>query len=36
VVEVKGSHAVYVSQPDAVAALIQEAAAGARAAAQKE
>jgi len=31
VVEVKGSHAVYVSQPDAVAALIQEAAAGARA-----
>ena len=34
VVEVKGSHAVYVSQPDAVAALIQEAAAGARAAAQ--
>jgi hypothetical protein len=27
-VEVKGSHAVYVSQPDAVAALIQEAAAG--------
>src|SRR5258707_672612 len=36
VVEVKGSHPVYVSQPDAVAALIQEAAAGARAAAQKE
>src|SRR6266403_3402224 len=36
VVEVKGSHAVYVSQPDAVAALIQEAAAAARAAAQKE
>ena len=34
VVEVKGSHAVYVSQPDAVAALIQEAAACARAAAQ--
>ena len=29
VVEVKGSHAVYVSQPDAVAALIQQAAAGA-------
>src|SRR5712675_3337381 len=28
VVEVKGSHAVYVSPPDAVAALIQEAAAG--------
>src|SRR6266852_9584563 len=28
VVEVKGSHAVYVSQPEAVAALIQEAAAG--------
>jgi len=36
VVEVKGSHAVYVSQPDAVAALIQEAAAGARAAARYE
>src|SRR6267154_5036953 len=34
VVEVKGSHAVYVSQPNAVAALIQEAAACARAAAQ--
>jgi pimeloyl-ACP methyl ester carboxylesterase len=30
VVEVKGSHAVYLSQPDAVAALIQEAAAGVR------
>src|SRR5712672_626829 len=30
VVEVKGSHAVYVSQPEAVAALIQEAAAGVR------
>src|SRR5258706_12711536 len=30
VVEVKGSHAVYVSQPDAVAALIQQAAAGLR------
>ena len=30
VVEVKGSHAVYVSQPDAVAALIQEAAGGLR------
>lgn len=28
VVEVKGSHAVYVSQPDAVASLIEEAAAG--------
>lgn len=26
VVEVKGSHAIYVSQPDAVAALIEEAA----------
>jgi len=36
VVEVKGSHAVYVSQPDAVAALIQEAAAGARAQREKE
>jgi pimeloyl-ACP methyl ester carboxylesterase len=29
VVEVKGSHAVYVSQPDAVASLIEQAAAGA-------
>jgi hypothetical protein len=27
VVEVKGSHAVYVSQPSAVAALIEQAAA---------
>ena len=34
VVEAKGSHAVYASQPKAVAALIQEAAAGGRAAAQ--
>jgi len=33
VVEVKGSHAVYVSQPHAVASLIEQAAAGARAAA---
>jgi hypothetical protein len=29
VVEVKGSHAVYVSQPEAVAHLIEKAAAGA-------
>jgi pimeloyl-ACP methyl ester carboxylesterase len=29
VVEVKGSHAVYVSQPDAVASLVEQAAAGA-------
>jgi pimeloyl-ACP methyl ester carboxylesterase len=35
VVEVKGSHAVYVSQPQAVAALIEKAAAGAMAAATK-
>jgi hypothetical protein len=28
VVEVKGSHAVYVSRPDAVAALIETAAKG--------
>ena len=28
VVEVKGSHAVYVSRPDAVAALIEKAAKG--------
>jgi len=28
VVEVKGSHAVYVSRPDAVAALIEQAAKG--------
>jgi pimeloyl-ACP methyl ester carboxylesterase len=33
VVEVAGSHAVYVSQPNAVAALIEQAAGGARAAA---
>jgi pimeloyl-ACP methyl ester carboxylesterase len=32
VVEVKGSHAVYVSQPQAVALLIEEAASGALAA----
>ena len=31
VVEVKGSHAVYVSHPDAVASLIEKAAAGATA-----
>jgi len=34
VVEVKGSHAVYVSQPQAVASLIEKAAKGAAAAAQ--
>jgi pimeloyl-ACP methyl ester carboxylesterase len=33
VIEVAGSHAVYVSQPNAVAALIEQAAGGARAAA---
>jgi len=33
VVEVKGSHAVYVSQPAAVAALIEKAARGVKAAA---
>lgn len=33
VVEVKGSHAIYVSQPGAVAALIEQAAKGAKAAA---
>jgi len=32
VVEVRGSHAVYVSQPHAVASLIEQAAAGAMAA----
>jgi pimeloyl-ACP methyl ester carboxylesterase len=32
VVEVKGSHAVYVSQPEAVASLIKKAARGAAAA----
>ncbi len=31
VVEVKGSHAIYVSQPQAVAALIEEAAKAAKA-----
>ena len=31
VVEVKGSHAVYVSQPQAVASLIEKAARGAEA-----
>ncbi len=35
VVEVKGSHAVYVSQPQAVASLIEQAAAGVRLAAAK-
>jgi pimeloyl-ACP methyl ester carboxylesterase len=34
VVEVKGSHAIYVSQPEAVARLIEEAARGAKAAAK--
>jgi pimeloyl-ACP methyl ester carboxylesterase len=34
VVEVKGSHAIYVSQPGAVAKLIEEAARGAKAAAK--
>ena len=34
VVEAPGSHAIYVSHPDAVAALIQQAAAGARTAAR--
>jgi pimeloyl-ACP methyl ester carboxylesterase len=34
VVEVKGSHAIYVSQPGAVAKLIEEAARGARATAK--
>src|SRR5262245_44583650 len=34
VVEVKGSHAVYVSQPQAVASIIEKAAGGATAAAQ--
>ena len=36
VVEVKGSHAVYVSQPQAVALLIEEAARGALAAGKKQ
>jgi len=35
VVEVKGSHAVYVSQPQAVAQIIEEAARGALAAEEK-
>jgi pimeloyl-ACP methyl ester carboxylesterase len=34
VVEVKGSHAIYVSQPEAVARIIEEAAKGAKAAAK--
>jgi len=34
VVEVKGSHAIYVSQPGAVARLIEEAARGAKATAK--
>ena len=33
VVEVKGSHAIYVSQPNAVAALIEKAASEVKAAA---
>jgi len=36
VVEVKGSHAVYVSQPQAVAHLIEQAATGASAAGQEK
>jgi predicted RNA binding protein YcfA (HicA-like mRNA interferase family) len=28
VVEIKGSHAIYVSRPDAVASIIEQAAAG--------
>jgi hypothetical protein len=36
VVEVKGSHAVYVSQPEAVAHLIEEAARGALAAGKEK
>jgi hypothetical protein len=36
VVEVKGSHAVYVSQPRAVAHFIEKAAAGALAAGQEK
>jgi hypothetical protein len=32
VVEVKGSHAIYVSQPGAVAALIEQASKGVKAA----
>lgn len=36
VVEVKGSHAVYVSQPQAVAHLIEKAATGASAAGQEK
>ena len=35
VVEVKGSHAVYVSQPDAVASLITKAAKGVEVAAAR-
>jgi hypothetical protein len=35
-VEVKGSHAVYVSQPQAVAHLIEKAATGALAAAKDQ
>jgi pimeloyl-ACP methyl ester carboxylesterase len=34
IVEVKGSHAIYVSQPEAVAKFIEEAASGAKAAAK--
>jgi hypothetical protein len=36
VVEVKGSHAVYVSQPQAVAHLIEQAATGALVARQEK
>jgi hypothetical protein len=36
VVEVKGSHAVYASQPQAVAHLVEKAATGALAAAQEK
>jgi hypothetical protein len=36
VVEVKGSHAVYVSQPQAVAHLIEQAATGASAAGKEK
>jgi hypothetical protein len=35
VVEIKGSHAIYVSRPDAVATLIEKAAKGAQLAAAR-
>jgi hypothetical protein len=35
VVEVRGSHAIYVSRPDAVAALIEQAAEGVKEKARK-